>query len=73
MTIGKKNSQPSGRVDNMAPWGYRRRITNITLILCAAGVGYIIGWGQDNLLHRAVAEALVALYGAVVLGYIDLE
>ena len=40
-------------------WKYRRLCVFAALAVAFAGVGYLIGWGEDNALHREIAGGLI--------------
>lgn len=50
-------------------WKLRRRTVFATLAFCAACIVYLLGWGNDNRLHEAIANGVLLLAAAVVTGY----
>lgn len=52
------------------PWKIRRRIVNLTLLFCAGAVAWLLGFGQDNELHRAIATGAFLLAGSTIASYV---
>ena len=53
--------QPSWRLRRIAIFGL--------LLLCAAVIVYVVGWGADNALHRTALQWAFGSAVAVVCGY----
>lgn len=51
-------------------WVHRRRRLDIAVAAHFGGIGYIAGWGADNMLHRSIAEGLILSVASLLLGYI---
>lgn len=51
-------------------WVHRRRRLDIAIGTHVSGIGYLIGWGADNALHRSIAEGLILSMASLLLGYI---
>lgn len=51
-------------------WKYRRRCVFAALAVAFAGVGYLLGWGEDNALHRALADGLINVIWLIVATYV---
>lgn len=51
-------------------WRIRRRIINITLLLCAGEVIYLTGWGADTRLNETIAQGVLLLAGSVIGAYV---
>jgi hypothetical protein len=52
------------------PWKIRRRIVNLTLIICAGMVLYLLVFGQDNELHRSIVMYSFSLAGLTIASYV---
>jgi len=50
-------------------WKLRRRAVFGTLAFCAAGIVYLLIWGEDTRLNETIANGLMLVGGSVVLGY----
>ena len=51
-------------------WKYRRRLVYGVTVAACAGLGYIIGWGEDTDLHRRIAESLGTIIITVIAVYV---
>jgi len=51
-------------------WKHRRRVVFGALIFCAGAIGYLIGAGDDTVLHRAIAEGLAMLAAGIIGSYV---
>lgn len=51
-------------------WKHRRRVVFGALFFCAGAIGYLIGAGDDTVLHRAIAEGLVMLAAGIIGSYV---
>lgn len=51
-------------------WKHRRRVVFGALFFCAGAIGYLIGAGEDTVLHRAIAEGLVMLAAGIIGSYV---
>lgn len=53
-----------------ADWKRRRRLVFAVNLFCAAGIVYLMGWGNDGALHVNVAFGLFGLATSIDLGYL---
>ncbi len=51
-------------------WVWRRSAALAALGGALAGLGYLIGWGEDTDLHRRIADGLVTVIVAVLAIYV---
>lgn len=56
--------------NRQATWRVRRRIVNITLLLCALEIGYLTFCGADTKLNETLAIGAFALAGSVIGAYV---
>ncbi len=56
--------------NHQGTWRIRRRIINITLLLCAGEVIYLTGWGADTRLNETIAQGVLLLAGSVIGAYV---
>ena len=56
--------------NSLGTWRIRRRIINITLILCAGEIIYLTGWGVDSRLNETIAQGVLLLAGSVIGAYV---
>ncbi len=52
------------------PWKVRRRLVIVTLAFCAGVIMFLIGWGEDTELNRAIATGAMLLSGSVLGSYV---
>lgn len=53
-----------------ADWKRRRRLVFLVNLFCAAGIVYLMGWGNDGALHNNIALGLFGLATSIDLGYL---
>lgn len=51
-------------------WKYRRRCVFAALAGAGAGIAYILGWGEDNALHREIAGGLTSIISWTLATYV---
>lgn len=65
-----KPSKPIMSDTKLDSWAYRRTVIFLTLLFCACGIGYLIGFGQDTKLNETIANGLILLASSVILYYV---
>lgn len=51
-------------------WTYRRRCVFSALTVAFTGIGYLLGWGEDTGLHRALADGLINVIWMTLATYV---
>jgi hypothetical protein len=57
-------------IDAPRSWKYRRRCVFAALAGAGAGIAYLIGWGEDNALHREIVEGLANVIWMTLATYV---